>query len=31
MIPVLGQFQALRFRLAKHTREAVIKLAGEAD
>ncbi len=28
--PLLDQLQALRFRLALHTREAVLKLAGEA-
>jgi len=27
--PLLDQLQALRFRLAPHTREAVLKLAGE--
>jgi len=29
--PVLDQLQALRFRLAPHTRAAVLKLAGEVD
>jgi predicted nucleic acid-binding protein len=29
--PVLDQLEALRFRLAPHTRAAVLKLAGEAD
>ena len=29
--PLLDQFQALRFRLAAHTRTAVLKLAGEAS
>ncbi len=29
--PLLDQLQALRFRLADHTRIAVLKLAGEAD
>jgi predicted nucleic acid-binding protein len=27
--PVLDQLQALRFRLAPHTRAAILKLAGE--
>jgi predicted nucleic acid-binding protein len=27
--PLLDQLQALRFRLASHTRAAVLKLAGE--
>lgn len=29
--PLLDRLQALRFRLAKHTRMAVLKLAGEED
>lgn len=29
LAPVLDQLQALRFRLAPHTRAAVLKLAGE--
>jgi predicted nucleic acid-binding protein len=29
--PLLDQLQALRFRLAPHTRTAVLKLAGEAS
>lgn len=29
LTPVLDQLQALRFRLAPHTRAAVLKLAGE--
>lgn len=29
--PLLDQLQALRFRVAAHTREAVLKLAGEAS
>ncbi len=29
--PLLDQLQALRFRLAPHTRAAVLKLAGEGD
>ncbi len=29
--PVLDQLEALRFRLALHTRAAVLKLAGEVD
>lgn len=29
--PLLGQLQALRFRLAPHTRTAVLKLVGELD
>ncbi len=29
LTPVLDQLQALRFRLARHTRTAVLKLAGE--
>ncbi len=29
--PILDQLEALRFRLALHTRAAVLKLAGEVD
>jgi predicted nucleic acid-binding protein len=29
LMPILAQLQALNFRLAPHTREAVLKMAGE--
>ena len=29
LLPILAQLQALNFRLAPHTREAVLKMAGE--